>query len=369
MPVSNRVYSDLLETLYATTFDLSQWPPFIAGLCDATSSTVGFLMRNDSSRGRQVLASGGVELPPEFERGYFTADPVREAFMRQPRTGIIEVEDFLPRHFLVQTAYYPVMAAFGVTYGTCIVPRLSTRRFDLIAIWRDDDRVRLEPDSSELLQLLYPHTQTAIRIHEALGTTQQRALSAEALLDKNTTPSMVLSPSGKLLYCNQAARLMLAKGDSFVEKKAHITPLRNEQQSEFLRLVTEASRIDGAGGSIAIECLGGRPPLQVVVSPVRGYCPSRSRSVLVLASNPAVNPNFPDVLLRQLYGFTPAETDVANGFLTGLSPEAIAVARGVSIGTVRSQIKSLLAKTNTQRLIDLVRLLYSIPRTLEDTDS
>jgi DNA-binding CsgD family transcriptional regulator len=66
-------------------------------------------------------------------------------------------------------------------------------------------------------------------------------------------------------------------------------------------------------------------------------------------------------MLQQLYGFTPAETEIANGLATGFSPEGIASIRGASVETVRSQIKSLLLKTDTRRQIDLVRLLCRLP--------
>jgi DNA-binding CsgD family transcriptional regulator len=66
--------------------------------------------------------------------------------------------------------------------------------------------------------------------------------------------------------------------------------------------------------------------------------------------------------LNALYGLTPAETTIANGLLSGLSPQEIADQRRVSIGTVRDQLKSLLSKTGTRRQSDLVRILAYTPR-------
>jgi DNA-binding CsgD family transcriptional regulator len=85
--------------------------------------------------------------------------------------------------------------------------------------------------------------------------------------------------------------------------------------------------------------------------------------VLVLATDPEVKVNFPDAILRALYDLTPAETEIANGLLTGFSIEDLALLRKVSVATVRSQMKALLGKTDTRRQTDLVRLLSSLPRT------
>jgi DNA-binding CsgD family transcriptional regulator len=54
---------------------------------------------------------------------------------------------------------------------------------------------------------------------------------------------------------------------------------------------------------------------------------------------------------------TSAETDIALQLSEGKSAEAIAENRGVSVGTVRAQIKALLAKAGLSRQIELVARL------------
>ena len=62
-------------------------------------------------------------------------------------------------------------------------------------------------------------------------------------------------------------------------------------------------------------------------------------------------------VLQQVFGFTPSETRVAARMVCGESLLEIADATGVSVGTVRSQTKSLFAKTETNRQAELVALL------------
>jgi DNA-binding CsgD family transcriptional regulator len=52
---------------------------------------------------------------------------------------------------------------------------------------------------------------------------------------------------------------------------------------------------------------------------------------------------------------------VALTLAAGYSAEAIAGERGVSLPTVRTQIRQILAKTETLHLRDLVRLLTRLP--------
>jgi DNA-binding CsgD family transcriptional regulator len=62
-------------------------------------------------------------------------------------------------------------------------------------------------------------------------------------------------------------------------------------------------------------------------------------------------------LLQAVYGFTPAETDIALQVARGKSAEAIAQERDVAVGTVRAQIKSVLAKLGVRRQVELVAKL------------
>ena len=363
MSLPLKVYSDLLEHLYAATLDESQWRVFLSRLCQATGSVIGFLVRNDVGMGSRMLATGGSEAPQGVEV-YDDTNPVRDAFMRQPRTGVIEVEDFLPHAELAATEYYPFMASGGAYYGTCIVPTVSMRRYELIALWRGPDRPRLEPDLTELLNMLFPHIQNALRIQQALGVFQDRAQNAESVLDASPTASFLLNASGRVIHMNCAAQQLTLARDGFMERGGRIGPSRTESKAEWSELIAAvSSRRDHPGGAMMLKRTPGKRPLQVLVSPFQSPQQRHTGRVLVLATEPDRSAQYPDTVLRQLYGLTAAETEVANGLLTGFAPDAIAGLRGVSVGTVRSQVKSLLAKTGTRRQADLLRLLHTLPQT------
>ena len=63
------------------------------------------------------------------------------------------------------------------------------------------------------------------------------------------------------------------------------------------------------------------------------------------------------VALRKMFGMTPAETRLAGALLRGQTPDEIAEEHGVRIGTIRSQLAAIYAKTNTRRQGELIALL------------
>jgi DNA-binding CsgD family transcriptional regulator len=82
--------------------------------------------------------------------------------------------------------------------------------------------------------------------------------------------------------------------------------------------------------------------------------------VLVIASTNRSSDQRRATVLQSAYGLTAAEVEVALQLLTGHNPDTIASQRGVAVGTVRAQIKSILAKVGVGRQIELLVRLAEI---------
>ena len=82
--------------------------------------------------------------------------------------------------------------------------------------------------------------------------------------------------------------------------------------------------------------------------------------VLVVARGSKSTDERKAAILLAAYGMTSAESDIALQLCSGKTPEIIATARKVAVGTVRAQIKALLAKTGANRQIELVALLNQL---------
>jgi DNA-binding CsgD family transcriptional regulator len=79
----------------------------------------------------------------------------------------------------------------------------------------------------------------------------------------------------------------------------------------------------------------------------------------VFISQAGVGATVPTAVLAQLFGLTGAEASLLSAIVDGLLPTEYAQRRGVSVGTVRGQLKQVLAKTGASRQADLVRLVLS----------
>ena len=65
--------------------------------------------------------------------------------------------------------------------------------------------------------------------------------------------------------------------------------------------------------------------------------------------------------LRSLYGLTRAEAEIAVRIADGVGPAGIAGERGVSVATVRAQVKALAAKLGCARQSEIAALVRALP--------
>lgn len=140
----------------------------------------------------------------------------------------------------------------------------------------------------------------------------------------------------------------------------------------------ESQALDDAIAAATLVRRGARPPvhrtiivrgghtearplvLEVVPLPRRDREPDSAPRVLVIARGTRVPHERRAVVVQAAYDLTSAETQIAVRLSAGESPEAIAAARRVAVGTVRAQIKAICAKLGVSRQAELVARLNDL---------
>jgi DNA-binding CsgD family transcriptional regulator len=91
-------------------------------------------------------------------------------------------------------------------------------------------------------------------------------------------------------------------------------------------------------------------------------------SVLIFVDTNAIRAPRTDVL-QIGFGLTRCEAALAAALSSGMPPQQIAKLRGVGIGTVRGQLKSVFIKTATTRQSELVALLSRLAVVVDNSES
>jgi DNA-binding CsgD family transcriptional regulator len=371
--VSTQAFSNLLALLHSTPLEPSHWEVFLREVCALTESRHGFFLCSSSNLGLHVLGHGGSHDMKAAEREYNASsgalDPFRIPMLLNPRIGVLDGDEVLPAEEFLETALYKrLLQPVGLRYLTAMSLCISPRRMEAVSFWRGLDQGPMPPDKRELLEMLMPHMQVALEVRHRLITSERRGDNLQAMLDRTDSAAFLLSEHGRVLHSNEPATALLARLNLLEVRKGRLCARERLPDRELQSLLSAAGEGHSAGRETGGAMLlprerGAGRPLQIVVSPVqsaRGS--SKAASVVVLVTDPETEICFPDVVLKGLYGLTHAETEVANAYLTGYTSEEIALLRGVSLSTVRSQLKVLLQKTGTNRQSDLLRLLMTVPR-------
>lgn len=171
-------------------------------------------------------------------------------------------------------------------------------------------------------------------------------------------PAMVLSPGGNVAVINIAGERAFGKRQGAFMDMAVIAPNSLEDYRALLRAAT-------GQGNAAQAILTILPVAEDYGESflAEGYLirmPGQSSAHIAIRSLEIAWGSRIADRLQQAFGLTQAECDVAHLFFRLRNLDSIAAHRGVSLLTVRTQIKTIMAKMGAPSNIDLMRLLAMI---------
>lgn len=208
------------------------------------------------------------------------------------------------------------------------------------------------------VEALVPHLSRALELRTLLGAAAKRAALAESALDQNSNAVLILDARGRLLFANAAARQVLEASNGVALGRGGVRLAFESAHRRFTRAVAEAcARRGGAGAAMTIPRPRGAP-LKALIAPVGA---DGLTHALVVIHDPDVADVDRAGALRALYGLTPAVAEVMVALGRGLSPAEIAVGRGVSLTTIRTQVSQAIEQTDTRSIAELAALAASTP--------
>jgi DNA-binding CsgD family transcriptional regulator len=182
----------------------------------------------------------------------------------------------------------------------------------------------------------------------------ERARSMLDTLQALGLPAAAVSAKGRMTFANSSFEDLIPL--SF-QDRAHRLQIVDRDADSLWRKFIEKGPDQGL--TIPLKAALDRGPLLIHIVPIVG----NSRDLFGLASwalviVPIAAPKDAQAsLLEGLFDLTPGEARVASALAAGVEIETAASNFGVSAATVRSQLKSIFAKTGTRRQSDLVAIL------------
>lgn len=374
-------FSDVIGLIYDAALDATVWPVLLQRLAKVFNSTFadGFRRTQDyGSFGGICFGLDAADYDDVF-LGFWVKRNVWGKRRPVVRAGdVMTTRQMLPPEDLRKTdMYQDYLAPRGLHEGL---------RLD---IWADEGCIEdvslLRPWSAgpfsepeiRLAHALMPHLQRGAAVARRLRRAEHLAECGLAALEQLTAAFLLLDRAGRIVLANRAARALIEAEDGFSVTPSGLAGATLSATTKLQATLAAASGRPGqppVSGALRLPRPSGRPSLAVVALPLRpthnvlqaGW--GDSPTTLVCVTDPEAGTRPPQAQLVALFGLTQAEAALAGGLLAGQELRDIAERSGRSINTVRSQLATLMAKTETGRQAELVRLLSRLPVSTDRSD-
>jgi DNA-binding CsgD family transcriptional regulator/PAS domain-containing protein len=378
MKASLTAISGLLALLYEGLTSPERWNDFLAKLCDLLDCQAAAITLHDRQN-QNPTVSFSFGFPPEvlhaWSHYYGARNPrARPALRAIRRTGAFLSTASLasaPRALLIrakETGYYDFCSRYELHHSAIAgVPALTdtTAALSLVRTQRQRPFGR---DALDLLSLLTPHFQRAMRFRQKLDSWHALGEAGKLALDCLDTAFLATDGHGRVLLLNRQAETILNRERGIALRKGKLTAIDSSDARRLRLLLRSATLADLAPDIAGIDTMALQhdetsKPLYLTIMPARGRdVPSRGRpGALVFISDPATEPASRMPLLSRLFGLTPAECRLVALLLQNVELRAAAQHMHVTTGTARFMLKSIFYKTHCHRQAELIRLVSMIP--------
>lgn len=374
----------LLPRITDAGFDPSQWNDVLEEIRLSVDlgvvSIVGhYFNRSDTDIGSDwsyTTWNNPDELKPYVDH-YFRLDPIVPIIDQLPDGRCIRIQEMMPEDKWIESEFYQDFQSLCgmIDFASVKMNGVKNSFYELPIA--DSGRGGLDTHKVKAINYLAPHIAMAIETNNSLGMKSiSTAYGIEGVVEQLGKPSFVLDCNGRIIEANQPALTMLKQGNLFSDRLGYLQLNHPEYSIRFQQQIAKLSRhlLHGAQStlfrkpqekstlsfrtkesmsySIQISTL----PLAITRNPLPKGAGWPAVIVVVDQKQPT-NEDYVD-LFSQKHLLTPAETEILRQLTQGRGLREAGDQLQRTYNTVRTQLKSIFAKTLTNSQSQLLNAFY-----------
>lgn len=254
----------------------------------------------------------------------------------------------------------------GMSDGVAISLMNQTDRVATLGMVGSASRSPYTPAEFETLALLAPHIRRAVTIGDLFEIQTRESNMFREMVESFNLAVLVVDADMLLLFANPIAEDCLREA-ALLRTVAQKLLIQNElAHSAIQKAVTLCERAEIAlgGSGIGVPLWKTQFPAIAHVLPLGGRA-ERSQfhnraTAAIFVATPKTDPLPTIDAIAALFGLTSAEKHVATQAANGFAATEIALSRGVSVNTVRTQIEAIYAKTGQNSQLGLQKLILDL---------
>jgi DNA-binding CsgD family transcriptional regulator len=288
---------------------------------------------------------------------------------RQPAGRVHWDYQMLDEAGLARDAFYAdFLPRVGIRYFLAAILKHTPEEFAVFCVHRTRTEGHVDDREIALMRALTPHLQQAHDMATRLRGAQRTANAFEHALGWLTDGAALLRKDGKVLYSNETFDAIARRGDGLRIVKGAIEFAAPDACVRFAAALAAIGRLDGGQldplrqADFPAPRAAGAPAYVVSLRPLTGER-SRHRNdaiAIVFVRDPLGRNGAAARMLRELFGFTEAEANLAQALQAGVPLEDYARENAVTLNTVYTHLRRIKDKTGCTRIARLQRKLKEL---------
>lgn len=298
------------------------------------------------------------EVIERYDQYYGALDPRRQ-FVEQAKVGqLVFCDEHLSERDIARSEFFQdYQIPSGVRY--LMGARLARPDSDdiLLGMLRAPDRPPYTAEERAAANSMVGHMQRSINLWQDTRILHRDAALGTELMEQLGLAVFALDRHSRVVFTNAAADSMLRQTLCVRLRHGRLTAVHTDQDATLQKTIRHVAKTR-QGVSLALRPATGAPPdvfLNVTFIPGQeARAVFGDAAVLVTARQRGSEPLVTARQLQQAFGLSTAEAAVAQALIAGKAPDEYAATAGVSVNTVRTQLRAIYDKTSTRSKTEAV---------------
>lgn len=358
-------YNELVGEIYEGALDpklMARALKSFLKLYDANFATLILRVPEQPDTGVMILA-GDIEGAGDV--CYMTYPQTSTPFANQPLDHVFTVDDIMSSTEWEQNVYFKMFCGPHDVYhlmGADIsTPDGGKLRF---RVTRPKHKPNFSANERALCASFLPHLRRASQLHNLIDRSESLSDLYSQAISRLSVATLVLDESGSVLQSNPVADEILARSDGLKLVGGRLEATYPSDNRVLQQLIRSAFDPDAPKSAEAMSVTrpSGLVNLGVVVEsiPSLDWAEEKGQpAALVYIRDASSKSLASEVVTKQLFNLTRAETALAMELANGLSLEEAAEALNIRRNTARAHLRSIFSKTGVRRQTELVRIMLN----------
>lgn len=361
-----------IEAIYAAGLDRARWPTALTAVANAMKGHAATFETFDRHAGAH-RAFESINIPTAAEMAYLAhhiAGNPRWLFLLRQQTGHIAWDyQFIDEHGMDHAPFYAeLLGSHGLRYFLMGMAHVTPDDIALYSVQFPRRHGHPEKPEIEVMKILLPHFQRAHDVAERLASMRGQVTSFVRAFDWVDDGVAIIDGKGLVIYANPSLHDLVRRADVVRLRKGELEFLTVDARGKFAAALGAVRRLKDGGlvyekpTDFTVARAPDQPRCLVSVRPLSKHeqIESGVGDVLVLIRDPTARSRTPGAILRDTFGLTVAECDLALAVQARQTLNDYARTRGVTMNTVYTQLRRIREKTGSHSIADLIETLEAL---------